>query len=147
MSESNNVIHPVDEYVGSRVRLKRLEKNLTQHQLAKNIGITFQQIQKYEKGVNRISSSKLFEIANALKVPVTYFFDGMPNSKYEYKSNDNYVALLDSAKNEYNVDSDKETAQLHDLIKAFMEIREEDAKANLVKIAQNLANKGSDASK
>ena len=69
--------HPVDIYVGKRVRHRRWMVAMSQQQLAEKVGIKFQQIQKYETGMNRISASRLWEIAAALRVDVQYFFDGM----------------------------------------------------------------------
>jgi transcriptional regulator with XRE-family HTH domain len=67
-----------DKHVGARVRLRREELGITQETLGKECGITFQQIQKYEKAMNRIGSSRLQHIANFLKVPVAFFFEGLP---------------------------------------------------------------------
>ena len=79
--------HPVDQFVGTRLRLRRLEKGLSQKQLAKALDLSFQQVQKYEKGKNRISASMLFEIAGVLEVPILYFFDGLePDAKREEES-------------------------------------------------------------
>ena len=72
--------HPVDIYVGARLRMRRKIAGLTQQGLAQELGITFQQVQKYERGVNRISASKLYEAAGALGVPIAYFFDGLPQT-------------------------------------------------------------------
>ena len=74
----------VDKYVGSRVRMRRLMLDMSQGQLASAIGLTFQQVQKYEKGVNRIGASRLQQIANALQVPVTFFFEGSPGQARVY---------------------------------------------------------------
>ena len=68
--------HPVDIYVGKRLRLRRKTLGLSQADLGKQVGITFQQIQKYERGTNRMGASRLWEFAQALQVPVDYFFDG-----------------------------------------------------------------------
>lgn len=68
--------HPVDEYVGKRVRQRRWMVGFSQQQLGEAVGIKFQQIQKYETGMNRVSASRLWDIAHALGVPVTFFFDG-----------------------------------------------------------------------
>jgi transcriptional regulator with XRE-family HTH domain len=68
--------NPVDLYVGGRVRMRRKFLGLSQEHLAESIELTFQQVQKYERGANRISSSKLYEIGKVLKVPVAYFFEG-----------------------------------------------------------------------
>lgn len=67
----------VDGHVGSRVRLRRLELGLSQYRLAEQIGIAFQQVQKYERGTNRIGASRLHQIGLVLEVPITYFFDGV----------------------------------------------------------------------
>ena len=69
--------HPVDVHVGKRVRHRRWMVAMTQQQLAEKVGIKFQQIQKYETGMNRISASRLWDIAEALTVPVGYFFEGL----------------------------------------------------------------------
>jgi transcriptional regulator with XRE-family HTH domain len=75
---AKKVVKPVDAHVGALVRKRRVEVCLSQEKLGDAIGLTFQQIQKYEKGTNRISSSRLMQIANTLKVPVTYFFERAP---------------------------------------------------------------------
>ncbi len=69
--------HPVDIHVGSRVRLRRMMLGLSQEKLGEQLGITFQQIQKYEKGPNRISAARLHAIGKALGAPVEFFFDGI----------------------------------------------------------------------
>jgi len=68
--------HPVDIHVGKRVRHRRWMLGTTQQQLGQKVGIKFQQIQKYETGMNRVSASRLWDIAEALDVPVSFFFDG-----------------------------------------------------------------------
>jgi len=70
--------NPIDIHVGSRVRLRRITLGMSQEKLGEHLGITFQQIQKYEKGVNRVSASRLQEAARVLGVPAAYFFDGAP---------------------------------------------------------------------
>jgi transcriptional regulator with XRE-family HTH domain len=71
---------PVDIHVGSRLRMRRNLVGLSQEQLGKSLGLTFQQIQKYERGINRMGSSRLFQIAKTLSVPVAYFFEEMPDA-------------------------------------------------------------------
>jgi transcriptional regulator with XRE-family HTH domain len=70
--------NPTDKHVGSRVRMQRLMLGMSQQKLAAALGLTFQQIQKYEKGTNRISASRFHQIANILHVPVSFFFEGAP---------------------------------------------------------------------
>ncbi len=70
--------NPTDMHVGSRIRLRRNMLGMSQEKLGENLGITFQQIQKYEKGTNRVGASRLQAIANIMGVPVAFFFDGLP---------------------------------------------------------------------
>ena len=69
--------HPVDVHVGKRIRHRRWMIGMTQQQLAEQVGIKFQQIQKYETGMNRVSASRLWDISEVVGVPVSYFFDGL----------------------------------------------------------------------
>jgi len=70
---------PVDRHVGQRIRARRKMIGLSQSTLADALGLTFQQVQKYENGANRVSASKLYETARCLDVPVSYFFEGLPD--------------------------------------------------------------------
>jgi transcriptional regulator with XRE-family HTH domain len=70
--------NPIDKHVGSRVRMRRMMIGMSQEKLGDKLGITFQQIQKYEKGTNRIGASRLQQIATVLSVPVSFFFEGAP---------------------------------------------------------------------
>ena len=72
--------HPTDIHVGKRIRLRRLYLDMGQQELGKALGLTFQQVQKYEVATNRVSASRLVEIARALDVPIAYFFDGLPGA-------------------------------------------------------------------
>ena len=69
--------HPVDIHVGKRIRHRRWLVGMTQQQLAEQVGIKFQQIQKYETGANRVSASRLWDISESLDVPVSFFFEGL----------------------------------------------------------------------
>jgi transcriptional regulator with XRE-family HTH domain len=79
--EAGNAPHPVDVYVGRRVCEKRIALSLSQSDLGRALSLTFQQIQKYEKGANRISASKLWDIARFFKVDIGYFFEGLNPSQ------------------------------------------------------------------
>ena len=72
--------NPIDVHVGSRVRLRRMSLGMSQERLGRHLGLTFQQVQKYEKGVNRIGASRLYAIARVLDAPVQFFFEDMPDS-------------------------------------------------------------------
>lgn len=85
--------HPVDVHVGKRIRHRRWLVGMTQQQLAERVGIKFQQIQKYETGANRVSASRLWDIADALEVPVSFFFEGIETEGAEAeKSSENVPA-------------------------------------------------------
>ena len=71
--------HPVDVHVGSRIRMRRTLLGFSQEKLGDALALTFQQVQKYERGANRVGSSRLYEISRILDVPVSFFFDEMPN--------------------------------------------------------------------
>ena len=84
---------PVDAHVGSRIRLRRKLLGLSQQQLAQRLGLTFQQVQKYERGVNRVSASKLYETALVLEAPVTHFFEGLDDQPQAANSPEGEAAV------------------------------------------------------
>jgi transcriptional regulator with XRE-family HTH domain len=71
--------NPVDKYVGSRVRMRRIMLGMSQEKLGDALGLTFQQVQKYEKGTNRVGASRIQQIAEILQVPVSFLFEGAPS--------------------------------------------------------------------
>ncbi len=73
--------HPVDQFVGQRIRQRRWMVGMTQQDLAQNVGIKFQQIQKYETGANRVSASRLWDIGKAMEVDVSFFFEGYEDAQ------------------------------------------------------------------
>ncbi|HLS18189.1 MAG TPA: helix-turn-helix transcriptional regulator [Paracoccaceae bacterium] len=101
--------HPVDIHVGQRVRQRRWMLGMTQEQLATSVGIKFQQIQKYETGANRVSASRLWDIAATLDVPVAFFFEGLEKKQ------------LDEAPEYGDILTDKEAL---DLVRAYYAIPE-----------------------
>lgn len=108
---------PVDVHVGRRVREARAAKGLSQEKLGNLLGISFQQVQKYEKGANRIGSSRLWALANALEVPVTFFFDGM---EYETEVQEDFLPrrTIHMAKQIDAIEDDGVRNQVLNLIKA-----------------------------
>ena len=100
--------HPVDVHVGQRVRQRRWMTGMTQQQLAEQVGIKFQQIQKYETGANRVSASRLWDIAAALGVPVSFFFEGLGRE---------HLSMMDRG----DIMTDKEAL---DLVRAYYAIPE-----------------------
>jgi len=94
-------------HIGIRLKQKRIEKNLTQTKVAKALNVTFQQIQKYEKGTNGLSASKIQALSNYLNVPISYFFEGFTEFKEEFNLENNQIdiqflnKLIGSLSNEY----------------------------------------------
>lgn len=86
--------HPVDMHVGRRIRHRRWLKGMTQQQLAECVGIKFQQIQKYETGANRVSASRLWDIATALEVEISFFFEGIESQETDAPSKESVPADL-----------------------------------------------------
>ena len=120
---------PVDKHVGSRVKMRRLMLGMSQEKLGDALGLTFQQVQKYEKGTNRMGSSRLQQIANVLKVPVTFFFEGSPGqSKRDSKApSPTYVS-------DFLATSDGLA-----LTKAFMQIKNAKLRRNIVNLVEEIA--------
>lgn len=108
--------NPIDLHVGQRLRQRRRILGLTQQRLADDVNIRFQQIQKYESGANRISASRLWALAKALEVPVSFFFDGLNGDAAQDRNGHN------GAKTPPDVFSSKETI---DLVRAFYSLGEE----------------------
>ena len=94
-------------HIGIRLKQKRIEKNLTQTKVAKALNVTFQQIQKYEKGTNGLSASKIQALSNYFNVPISYFFEGFTEFKEEFNLENNQIdiqflnKLIGSLSNEY----------------------------------------------
>ena len=109
--------HPVDVHVGKRIRHRRWLVGMTQQQLAEHVGIKFQQIQKYETGANRVSASRLWDIADALEVPVSFFFEGIENGQ----SADEPTATPASPSMPADILGDKEAL---DLVRSYYAIPE-----------------------
>jgi transcriptional regulator with XRE-family HTH domain len=124
-----NVSNPIDVHVGSRVRVRRAELGLSQTQLGHALGVTFQQVQKYEKGTNRISASRLQQISDILKVPPSYFFKGAPGGM-KAKGHTSPVAYVSEF-----VSSDEGLS----LVKAFMKIKDAKMRRRIVNLVDQLA--------
>lgn len=119
---------PVDRHVGSRVRMRRVLLGLSQEKLGEALHVTFQQVQKYEKGVNRIGAGRLQQIANVLGVSVAYFYEGLQEPEHNY-------GFEDSGKNQYMTDM-MSTGEGLRLARAFMNIKDSKARRHLVELAE-----------
>ncbi|TCR68909.1 helix-turn-helix transcriptional regulator [Bosea sp. BK604] len=127
------VPNPIDRHVGSRVRMRRMLAGISQEKLGEALGLTFQQIQKYEKGANRISASRLQQIAKKLDVPVSFFFDGAPSGDAT-----SATGFSDSSSTAYISDF-LATSEGVQLTKAFVRIKSGRVRRRIVDMVEALA--------
>ena len=125
------VPNPIDRHVGSRVRMRRMLAGVSQERLGEALGLTFQQVQKYEKGTNRISASRLQQIAKMLGVPVAFFFDGAPTD--ESVGN----GFADASATTYVADF-LATSEGVQLTKAFVRIKSPRVRRRIVDLVESL---------
>lgn len=109
----------VDRYVGGRIRERRVMLGLSQQQMADMIGVTYQQAHKYERGINRISAGRLYEIAQVLRVPVSYFFDGIDSNGGEEEMSMRQRMCLELARNFTQITSDRHREALSQMARAL----------------------------
>lgn len=123
--------HPIDIHVGSRVKLRRNYLGMSQEKLGKAIGLTFQQVQKYEKGTNRVGASRLFELSQVLSVPVSYFYEGAPTFGTGIG--------LEEETDSYEPDpmSKRETL---DLIRAYYSIEDKTVRKRILDLVRSMSN-------
>ena len=124
--------NPIDKHVGSRVRMRRMMLGMSQEKLGDALGLTFQQVQKYEKGTNRIGASRLQQIALILQVPVSFFFEGAPLPPGKP------YGLGDAPSPSYVTDFLATTDGLT-LVKAFMRIRNAKLRRRIVELVAEVA--------
>lgn len=127
---NKKIPNPIDTHVGGRVRLRRMMLGMSQEKLGEQLGITFQQIQKYEKGTNRIGASRLQHIARVLTVPVSHFFEGAPGSDKPEPAADE----ADRALRDFLV-----TQQGLELNKAFVKIANPQQRRAVVQLVRSIA--------
>ncbi len=129
--------NPVDVYVGTRLKIRRLELGYSQNKIGEMTGITFQQVQKYEKGLNRIGSSRLYEFAKILKVPVSYFFE-----QYELTFGNN--GILSDNKASFDDNKDISEKEILTLIKNFTAIKDPSIRKSIITLTKTLSKKEED---
>ncbi len=131
--------HPMDIHVGSRVRLRRMMKGMSQDKLGEELGLTFQQVQKYEKGVNRIGASRLYDISRILEVPVQFFYDDFGAS-----ANGNMIGFAEDKQPEYEGEKGDFFATLAtpegmQLSRAFSRINDPQVRRRVLELVKALA--------
>jgi len=123
--------NPIDKHVGSRVRMRRMMLSMSQEKLGDALGLTFQQVQKYEKGTNRIGASRLQQIANILQVPVSFFFEGAPHTAHS--------SGLAEAPSPAYVSDFLATSDGLSLTKSFMRIKSGKLRRRIVDLVEQIA--------
>ena len=126
--------NPIDKHVGSRVRMRRMMLGMSQEKLGDALGLTFQQVQKYEKGTNRIGASRLQQISQILKVPVAFFFEGAP-----HLAGGPIPEGIEHAPSPAYVSDFLATSDGLSLTKAFMRIPDAKLRRRIVDLVQQIA--------
>lgn len=122
-----------DKYVGSRVRMRRLMLEMSQEKLGEKLGLTFQQVQKYEKGTNRIGASRLQHISQILKVPVAFFFEGVSGTGKQAEDGSSKAPVVDFV-SDFLSSSDGLA-----LTKAFTNIKDSKLRRRVVDLVEEIA--------
>ncbi|HBR67884.1 MAG TPA: transcriptional regulator [Rhodospirillaceae bacterium] len=135
--KTKGIADPIDIHVGQRLRLRRSLQGMSQEKLAGIVNITFQQIQKYERGMNRISASRLYQFSKALDVPISYFYDQFGTAT---GSIGNAPGFSDTAQEEFGGAEDimksKETISL---IKSYYAIKDPEKRKSIVRFIKSMA--------
>lgn len=129
--------HPIDVHVGGRVRLRRMMLGMSQDKLGEALGLTFQQVQKYEKGINRIGASRVFQISKILNVPIQFFYDDFEGAKIrgfaEGGTEDSFMSLLNTPEGVQlcryfsEISDPKVRKRVLDLVKSLAQTEQEQA--------------------
>jgi transcriptional regulator with XRE-family HTH domain len=115
----NATAQNVDRYVGARIRERRIMLGLTQQQLADMIGVTYQQAHKYERGINRVSAGRLFEIAKVLSVPIGYFYEGLAENQEPKQPSARERMMLELARNFSEIRNERHQEAFSQLARAL----------------------------
>jgi transcriptional regulator with XRE-family HTH domain len=124
--------NPIDKHVGARVRMRRMMLSMSQEKLGDALDLTFQQVQKYEKGTNRIGASRLQQISNILQVPVSFFFEGAPNMP-------GHAGGMGEAPSPVYVSDFLATSDGLSLTKSFMRIKNSKLRRRIVDLVEQIA--------
>ncbi|MGE5547889.1 MAG: helix-turn-helix domain-containing protein [Solirubrobacterales bacterium] len=127
--------NPIDEHVGARVRLRRTLMGMSQEKLGELLGLTFQQVQKYERGANRIGASRLFDLSRVLDVPVSYFFEDMSEGIESASPRHMVRATEDPPVFDDNLMAQRETLEL---VRAYYRIQDPEVRRRVQELAQAL---------
>lgn len=126
--------HPVDVYVGNRLRARRVVLGMSQEAIGKAIGVTFQQIQKYERGINRMGASRLYEFGRLLNIPEQYFFEGFTD--YQPANGEYKTVMAEEAEGfEHDTMTSRETLEL---VRAYYNIKDEKQRKRVMELLKSM---------
>ncbi len=130
---------PIDVHVGSRIRLRRTLMGMSQERLGEALGLTFQQVQKYERGVNRVGASRLFDLSRVLDVPISFFFDDMPDtlSAHPASQTRNRVAGFAEAQEGFGDDTLNRRETL-ELVRAYYRITDASVRKRVFELIKSM---------
>ena len=131
---------PIDIHVGKRVKLRRTLLHISQEQLAGDIGVTFQQVQKYESGHNRVSASRLFDISRVLDCPIAYFFEDITDDLTDERGTPKprVEGLGEDKQEDFDNDPMKRTETL-ELVRAYWRLNSADLRKSVLELLQNMS--------
>jgi len=133
---------PIDVHVGSRIRLRRTLLGLSQERLGDALGLTFQQIQKYERGVNRVGASRLFDLSRVLDVPISFFFDDLPDTlsgSYVGAARSNRAASFAESADSFG-DEQMNRRETLELVRAYYRITDPAVRKRVFELLKSLTN-------
>ena len=132
--------NPTDKHVGARVRMRRMMLSMSQEKLGDALGLTFQQVQKYEKGANRIGASRLFDLSRVLDVPVSFFFDDMPADPDSIPTSDGSVGGFGEEKSSSFEPDPMAKRETLELVRAYYRITDPQVRKRLFELTKSVAN-------
>jgi transcriptional regulator with XRE-family HTH domain len=137
---------PIDAHVGLRIRLRRNLLNMSQERLAESLGVTFQQVQKYERGVNRVGASRLWDLARVLDVPIAFFYDDMPDALSGIAGGDGRARAgarrgfgLADTQEPFGQDDPAMRRDCAELLRIFQRITDPAARRSVIDLLKNMA--------
>ena len=131
---------PIDIHVGKRIKLRRTLLHISQEQLAGDIGVTFQQVQKYESGHNRVSASRLFDISRVLNCPIAYFFEDIGPETTGVRTTPAARSPDDVAEEATDIDADPmQRTETLELVRAYWRLHNADLRRNVLELLSNIS--------
>ena len=129
----------IDIQIGQRLRIRRTSLGMTQEELGNTLNVTFQQIQKYERGINRISSAALYEISKALKTDINYFFDTVKVQNQHLSTTYNFSESSHSSLHESQECYQEECDDIEILVKSYLTIKDQKVRESILKLVKSLS--------